>query len=236
MSSNEIVDEKLWIKARKDLLEKEKAFSRMRDEVTRARQAMPWRKISKSYNFHSSAGTETLEDLFDGCSQLLVYHFMFEPDWDAGCKSCSLVADHYEPAVIHLKQRDVNMVTVSRASLDKISAFQERMGWHFKWVSSAGSDFNYDFYASFSKEQIDNNDIYFNYEGGRTFPSTEIPAISAFAKQPDGSIYHTYSGFSRGLENFMGVYTLLDLVPKGRNEDQLSYGMEWVRLHDEYTK
>lgn len=236
MSPTKIVDEQDWIKARKELLKKEKAFSRMRDEVTTARQAMPWRKISKAYQFQSEQGTQSLEDLFEGFSQLIVYHFMYEPDWEAGCKSCSLLADHYEPSVVHLRQRDVNLVTVSRASLEKISSFRQRMCWDFKWVSSADSDFNFDFYTSFSQERIDNNDIYFNYEKGRTFPSTEIPAISTFAKDPDGTVYHTYSGFSRGLENFMGVYTLLDLVPKGRDEDQLNYGMEWVRLHDEYDQ
>jgi len=234
MPSRNIVDEKTWIAARKDLLEKEKSFSRMRDEITQARQALPWRKISKSYEFETEDGVQSLAELFEGYGQLIIYHFMFEPQWEAGCKSCSLVADHYAPSVAHLKQRDVNLVTVSRASLDKITGFKQRMGWDFKWVSSTQSDFNFDFYVSFTKEQIDNNKIYFNYSEGRTFPSTEIPAISTFVKEPDGTIYHTYSGFSRGLENFMGVYTLLDLVPKGRDEDQLSYGMEWVRLHDEY--
>lgn len=235
MARNQIVDEQAWIAARKDLLKKEKAFSRMRDEVTQARQALPWREITKSYQFETNNGSESLAQLFDGYSQLIVYHFMFEPDWDAGCKSCSLVADHYAPSIVHLRQRDVNLVTVSRAPLSKIDNFRQRMGWQFKWVSSANSDFNFDFHTSWSQEKIDNHDIYFNYEHGQTFPSTEIPAISTFVKDQSGAIFHTYSGFSRGLENFIGAYTLLDLVPKGRDESQLSYGMEWVKLHDEYN-
>ncbi len=173
-----------------------------------------------------------MTDLFDGRSQLIVYHFMFDPAWDEGCKSCSFLADHYEPSIIHLQQRDVTLVTVSRAALDKLQAFQKRMGWKFKWVSSLGNDFNRDYYVSFSPEELA-QEVYYNY-GMQSFPAPEAPGISVFFKDDNGEVFHTYSSYARGLDMFLGAYHLLDIVPKGRDEDGLSFTMEWIRHHDRY--
>jgi len=222
------------IEKRKELLKKEKELTHLRDQLTTERQNLPWVKIEKRYEFDSPKGKELLPDLFDGMSQLIVYHFMFQPDWTEGCKSCSLIGDHFEPSIIHLKQRDTNMIAISRAPLDRIEAFRKRMGWTFKWVSSFNSDFNYDFNGSFPGEAKEQNKVYYNYEKERSFPSTEGPGMSAFYKDKDGSIYHTYSCYARALEQFIGVYDLLDIVPKGRDEAGLVYGMEWVRHHDKY--
>jgi len=157
----------------------------------------------------------------------------FDPEWTEGCKSCSFLADHYNPAIIHLEHRDVAMVTVSRAPLEKLEAFKKRMGWTFKWVSSLGTDFNWDYHVSFTPEQKQKCEMYYNYSIG-TFPSSEAPGVSVFYKSDSGELFHTYSSFARGLENFLGTYTWLDIVPKGRDEDALSYGMEWVKHHDRY--
>jgi len=184
--------------------------------------------------FDGPTGKQKLGDLFDGKSQLIIYHFMFQPDWTEGCKSCSLIADHYMPSIIHLKQRDANLVTVSRTAIDRIEAFRKRMGWTFHWVSSLNSDFNFDLNVSFPGDVQEQNKVYYNYEMTRSFPSTEGPGLSVFYKDPDGSIFHTYSCFARGLEQFIGVYDLLDMIPKGRDEEGLVYGMEWVRYHDKY--
>ena len=221
-----------WLEARLALLEKEKAHSRARDALTRARQGLPWVRLEKDYVFDGSKGAVALADLFDGKSQLIVYHFMFGPDWDAGCKACSWVADHYNPAIIHLAHRDTALAAVSRAPFEKLQAFKKRMGWDFTWVSSLKSDFNRDFDVSFSEEEIA-GDVYYNFRNQR-FPSTEAPGVSVLAKGDDGAVYHTYSAYERGLENLIGTYHLLDIVPKGRDEDGLSYDMEWLRLKDEY--
>lgn len=234
MPRNEVVSAEQWVAARKKLLNKEKEFTRLRDELTRLRQDLPWEKVEKNYTFDGPDGPSSLADLFDGRSQLLVYHFMFDPDWEEGCKSCSLLADHYYPAVIHLKQRDVTMVTISRTPLEKLQAFQKRMGWAFTWVSSLNSDFNWDYNVSFTQEQLDGGEACYNYEKGKAFPVREAPGLSAFYKDETGAIFHTYSCFARGLETFIGAYWLLDVVPKGRDEADLNYGMEWVRHHDRY--
>jgi len=234
MPKHPVVSSKEWIKARKKLLKKEKKFSKLRDELTRQRQELPWERVKKEYTFEGPDGKETLADLFDGRSQLIVYHFMFDPEWDEGCKSCSLIADLYNPSIIHLKHRDVTMVTLSRAPLEKLQAFKKRMGWSFKWVSSLESDFNWDYQVSFTPEQMAEGKMYYNYKKGKTFPVAEAPGISTFHKNEKGEVFHTYSSFARGLETFMGVYQLLDIVPKGRDEGSLSYGMEWVRHHDRY--
>ncbi len=233
MQNNKVVSGDEWLAARQELLAKEKEFTRLRDELSRERQALPWEKVEKEYSFDGPNGTETLSDLFDGRSQLIVYHFMFDPEWDEGCKSCSLLGDHYDPSIIHLEQRDVTMVTVSRAPLAKLEAFKRRMGWNFKWVSSFESDFNWDFNVSFTSEQVDEKRMYYNYRQG-FFPSTEGPGISVFFKDEEGDIFHTYSSFARGLDMFLGVYHLLDIVPRGRDEQDLPYGMLWVRHHDKY--
>ena len=224
-----------WIEARKALLEKEKEFTRARDALTRERQALPWERVEKDYVFQGPDGEESLSDLFEGRSQLIIYHFMYGPDWDAGCKSCSFLTDHFEPAIIHLNQRDVSMIAVSRAPLEKLQAFRKRMGWGFKWLSSLENDFNRDYHISFSEKEIDGGDVYYNYTNQR-FPSTEAPGASVFAKDGNGAIYHTYSAYQRGLDMFITAYHYLDIVPKGRDEGELPYTMEWLRLHDEYDR
>jgi predicted dithiol-disulfide oxidoreductase (DUF899 family) len=218
---------------RKKLLAKEKELTHMRDELTKERMALPWVKLEKTYTFDGPNGKESLADLFNGKSQLIVYHFMFQSDWNEGCKSCSFLADHFNPSVIHLNHRDTNMVAISIAPFEKIDAFKKRMGWKFKWVSSFNSDFNTDFNVSFPDVK-DQKEVYYNYESISSFPSTEGPGMSVFYKDTDGTIYHTYSCFSRGLEQFLTAYKLLDIVPKGRDEEALVYGMEWVRHHDKY--
>ena len=221
-----------WLAARLALLEQEKALTRQRDEVSAARRALPRVKVEEDYQFQSEKGEETLADLFDGRSQLIVQHFMFGADWNEGCKACSLMAENYDGVLLHLKQRDVSLVATSRAPLDKLLAFRDRMGWGFKWVSSLGSDFNADFDVGFTSAQIE-EEVYYNYHKTK-FPMTEAPGMSVFARDSDSVVYHTYSCYGRGLDPLMGTYQYLDLVPKGRDEDNLSYGMEWVRHHDNY--
>lgn len=231
MNDHQIVSREKWLKARLELLKKEKEHTRARDKLTHERQKMPWVKVEKKYEFDGSNGKESLEDLFGNKSQLIVYHFMFDPDWEEGCKSCSFIADHYNPSVIHIANRDVSMVTISKAPLEKLEAFKKRMGWDFKWLSSFDSDFNHDFHVSFTEEEL-KGDVFYNYNK-QSFPEKEAPGISAFAKN-NGEIFHTYSAYGRGLENFMGAYHLLDIIPKGRDEDKLSWTMEWLRHHDRY--
>ena len=229
-----IVSRDTWLKARLELLEKEKANSRARDELTRARQALPWVKLEKEYAFDGPGGKVTLAQLFEDKNQIIVQHFMFDTDWEQGCKSCSFMADHMDRSVVHIAHRDTAYAVVSRAPLAKLEAFKKRIGWTFKWVSSGNSDFNRDFHVSFSEEELKNDDAYYNFREYSTFPDTEAPGVSAFARDDAGAVYHTYSVYGRGLENFMGAYHLLDIVPKGRDEDELSYGMEWLRLKDAY--
>ncbi len=235
MQQHPIVLRDEWLAARKQHLIKEKEFTRLRDELCRERRELPWVKIEKEYVFDGPNGKETLSDLFAGRSQLIVQHFMFAPDWEAGCKICSFGADHVDGAVIHLAHRDVTFVTVSRAPLAKIEAFKKRMGWRFKWVSSFGGDFNYDFHVSFTKADIEKNQVYFNYDF-RPFLSEELAGTSVFFKNQAGDVFHTYSCYARGGENQLGTYNYLDLVPKGRGEDGLSFTMSWVRHHDSYDQ
>lgn len=234
MPDHEIAAEAQWTEARKSLLKKEKAFSQARDELNAARRALPWRKVTQDYRFQSSQGEIGLADLFGHNSQLLVQHFMFGPDWEAGCKSCSMMADHINPSLPHLGARDVSFAAISRAPLEKLQGYRQRMGWNFEWVSSLGSTFNYDFQASYSEKDVKAGQVYYNFAGGRSFPGTEGPGLSAFVKDEDGAIYHTYSVYARGLEASMGIYDLLDMVAKGRNEDGLDYAQAWFRRHDEY--
>lgn len=222
-----------WLKERLALLEKEKEHTRRSDELARQVRDLPWVRVDKDYRFHGPSGEESLADLFAGRGQLIVYHFMFDPDWDEGCKSCSFLADHYEPAVIHLAQRDATLVTVSRAPLATIEAFRKRMEWGFKWVSSHGSDFNRDFNVSFTPEELESGEMTYNFKR-QSFPSTEGPGLSVFTRGDEGAIYHTYSCYGRGLDRFLTAYTFLDVTPKGRDEDGLDYTMEWVRHHDRY--
>jgi predicted dithiol-disulfide oxidoreductase (DUF899 family) len=232
MATHKIVSKEEWLNARKEHLQQEKAFTRARDELSRARRELPWTVVDKPYRFESRHGEETLADLFNGRSQLLVYHFMFGQDWEQGCKSCSFLADSYNGAVIHLAHRDVTMVTVSIAPLEKIIKFQQRMGWTFKWVSSEKCDFNRDFNVSFTEQEQTDGTGYYNYQQS-SFPMEEAPGISAFIKH-DGKVYHTYSSYGRGLDMLITAYHLLDLMPKGRDEATLDYSMQWIRHHDRY--
>jgi len=234
MKPNRIVSRGDWITARKALLAKEKEFTRARDALGEARRDLPWVKVDKDYVFEGPDGRETLSDLFAGRSQLIVYHFMFGPDWEEGCPSCSYLADHFDGAIVHLNHRDVSMVVVSRAPLDKLETYRKRMGWTFKWLSSLGSNFNYDYHVSFATDELAAGKIYYNYAEG-SFPSEEAPGISVFHKDANGDVFHTYSAYARGLDILIGAYNLLDLVPKGRDEDGLSFTMEWLRRHDRYA-
>lgn len=233
MEPNRIVSRENWIAAREMLLEKEKEFTRAREALSALRRALPWVKIDKDYAFEGPDGRESLADLFDGRGQLVVYHFMFGPDWEQGCASCSYLADHFDGAIAHLKHRDVTLVAASRAPLAKLEAYQARMGWRFKWVSSLGSDFNYDYQVSFAEGDLAKGEVYYNYRI-TTFPAGEAPGLSVFRKTDGGEIFHTYSAYARGLDMLIGAYNILDLVPKGRDEDGLSFTMEWIRRHDEY--
>jgi predicted dithiol-disulfide oxidoreductase (DUF899 family) len=232
MTIHQIVSKEDWAAARLALLAREKAFTRQRDELSAARRALPWEKVDTNYVFDSERGSVSFADLFAGRGQLLVYHFMFGPDWEAGCKSCSFWADNFERIVVHLSHRDVSLVLISRAPLDRLIAYKRRMGWTFEWVSSLGNSFNHDFAVSFTKDELASPAKNYNF-GTQRFGIEEAPGISVFAKD-GGAIYRTYATFSRGLDMLNGAYHLLDLVPKGRDEEGLSYGMEWLRRRDEY--
>jgi predicted dithiol-disulfide oxidoreductase (DUF899 family) len=228
-----VVSEEEWLKVRKGLLAKEKAHTRQRDELSRLRRDLPWVKVDKDYVFEGAKGKETLSDLFGGRSQLIVYHFMFGPDWEAGCPSCSFLADGIDAAAVHLAHRDVTLLAVSRAPLSKVEAFKKRMGWGFKWVSSFGNDFNRDYHVSFTKEELAQGKVYYNFEP-MEFPAEEAPGVSVFYKDEQGRIYHTYSSYARGGEPLIATYHYLDLAPKGRDEEGLAFSMAWVRHHDRY--
>jgi predicted dithiol-disulfide oxidoreductase (DUF899 family) len=230
---HKVVSQDQWLAARQALLAKEKEFTKARDALSAQRREMPWVKIDKCYVFEGPNGRETLAGLFGGKSQLIVYHFMLGPGWVQGCPSCSLLADHFDGAIAHLAQRDVTMLAVSRAPLAEIEAYRKRMGWRFKWMSSFGSDFNRDFHVSFTKDELASGKVNYNYAAG-TFPSEDAPGLSVFTKNDAGDIFHTYSAYARGLDILIGAYNLLDLVPKGRDEDALPWTMAWVKRHDEY--
>ena len=217
-----------WLESRKELLAKEKEFTRARDEVTKQRQALPWEAVEKEYVFEGPNGKETLADLFDGRSQLIIYHFMFAPEDDAGCKSCSFWADNFNPNVIHLNARDVSFAAVSRAPFEKLDAYRRRMGWDFHWVSSGGTDFNYDLGVAFTPEQQE--EAIYNY-GSLPPRIADREGLSIFARD-GGRIFHTYSAYARGIDLVNTAYNYLDLVPKGRDEGDR--GQSWVRRHDEY--
>lgn len=234
MTKNPVVSNGEWTAARIELLKKEKEFSRLRDELTQQRRDLPWELVQKEYIFEGPNGKETLADLFGGCSQLIVYHFMYGPEWPEGCKVCSMLADHYDPLTIHLEQRDVSLVTVSRAPISALMDYQKRMRWSFKWVSSWGTDFNWDYHVSFTKEDLEAGGIYYNYQESAKFPADEGPGISSFYKDEKNQVFHTYSSFGRGLENFLGIYNFLDIVTKGRDESEFPYPMAWVRHKDQY--
>ena len=223
-----------WLTARKEHLTKEKEFTRLRDELSRQRRELPWEKVEKDYAFQGASGRVTLGELFQKSSQLIVYHFMFGPGWKEGCPSCSYLADHFDGPSIHLANRDVSFAAISRATYPEIAAFKKRMGWRFNWVSSFATDFNYDYHVSFTPEQQATGKVFYNY-ADTTFPSEEAPGLSVFAKDRSGTIFHTYSSYGRGLDLLVGAYNFLDVVPKGRDEDELQFSMAWVRHHDKYV-
>jgi predicted dithiol-disulfide oxidoreductase (DUF899 family) len=233
VNPSNVVSEVEWLVAREDLLTREKELTRLRDEVSRHRRELPWVTVKKHYVFDGPNGKETLRDLFDGRSQLIVYHFMFGPDWEEGCKSCSYLADHFDGANWHLPHRDVSFAVISRAPLPKLDAYKKRMGWRFKWLSSYGNDFNFDYHVSFTKEDEIKNEAYYNYGKGE-FITDELPGLSVFYRDKNGAVFHTYSTYARGLDILVGAYNFLDLVPEGRDEEHFDFSMEWVRRHDEY--
>ena len=233
MEKHRVVSHAEWIEARKAFLAEEKEFTRARDALSARRRELPWERVEKNYVFDGAAGKESLSDLFAGKSQLIVYHFMFGPDWDAGCKSCSFWADNFNGIAVHLAHRDVGFVAISRAPLPKLAAYEKRMGWSFKWLSSFGSHFNFDYFVSFTPDEMQNGTGFFNYERTKP-PVDEMVGISVFAKNEQGEIFHTYSTYSRGVDMMNGAYHYLDLTPKGRDEDALPFTQSWVRRHDEY--
>jgi predicted dithiol-disulfide oxidoreductase (DUF899 family) len=235
MMHHRVVSRDEWLAARKAHLAKEKELTRLRDQLSAERRELPWVRIEKHYEFDGAQCRETLADLFDGRSQLIIKHFMLGPGWQEGCVGCSFEVDHIEGALVHLEHHDVSYVVVSRAPLPEIEAFKRRMGWRFKWVSSYGSDFNYDFHVSFTPEEIEKGEAYYNYEV-RKVGIDELSGRSVFYKDANGDVFHTYSSYGRGGDLMLGTYNILDLMPKGRNEIGPNHNMtDWVRHHDRYA-
>lgn len=232
MPNHPVVSREEWLTARKALLSREKEHTRARDRLNEERLALPWVKVDKTYMFDTPAGRKSLADLFDGRSQLMIYHFMLGPDWKAGCPGCSFLADHFDGARQHIIHHDVNLVAVSRAPLPKIEAYRQRMGWTFPWVSSNGSDFNFDYHVSYTPEDLAGDQINYNFQKIDIAQGhDELPGLSCFYQDDSGQVFHTYSSYARGMEEAIGALMLLDRAPKGRNE---SSTMNWVRRHDEY--
>lgn len=234
MAKQPVIPHEDWVEARRDLLRREKELTRLRDEVVQARQALPWERVETDYVFEGPNGSESLSDLFGDASQLIVYHFMFDPEWDEGCISCSFLADHFNPITIHIEQRDAAFAVVSRAPLDTLQSYRERMGWQFKWLSSNANTFNVDFGVSFPSDREDLSPLDYNYSERSPFEGGEAPGLSVFCRDESGEIFHTYSTYARGLEDFIGAYRFLDVLPRGRDESDLPWGMAWVRRHDQY--
>ena len=228
--NHRVVDPDQWLAERKELLAKEKEFTRLRDQVSRQRRELPWERVEKEYVFEGADGRRTLAELFDGRSQLVVYHFMFGPDWEAGCKSCSFWADNFNGITAHLRQRDATLIAVSRAPLPKLQAFAKRLGWSFPWASSLQSDFNFDYGASFTPED-EGKEAAYNYSLPPNNPDRE--GVSVFLTDENGDIFHTYSAYARGIDLLNAAYNYLDIVPKGRDEEG-PHAQSWVRRHDEY--
>ena len=228
-----IATDEEWLAARRALLQEEKALQRARDQLAGKRRRLPWRRIESDYEFEGADGRRSLLDLFGNASQLLIYHFMYHPDWDQGCKTCSFWADGFDASIPRLDARDVALAVISRRPLEKLLSYRQRMGWRFPWFSSADSTFNYDFGVSFTAEQIESRNSFYNFRDGASV-GPEMPGISTFARDDGGSFFHTYSTYSRGLDPLNSAYQLLDLVAKGRDEDQLPFPMDWIRHHDEY--
>ena len=235
LDNHKIVSQSEWMEIRKDLLTKEKEFTILRDQLNQKRRDLPWVQVDKDYVFDGPTGKQTLSELFDGRSQLIVYHFMYDPSWNAGCPSCSFWADNFDGICIHLNQRDVTMIAVSRAPYNQIDAYKKRMGWKFKWVSSYNTDFNYDYHISFTSKELDKNKVFYNYIL-QVNPGTEREGVSIFYKNSSDKIFHTYSTFARGIDILNTTYNYLDLVPKGRDEIGHEFPQYWVCRHDEYGK
>ena len=234
VTAHPVASREEWLAARRALLAREKELTRFRDRLSEERRALPWVRVDKPYTFETPAGRRTLGDLFEGRSQLVVNHFMFGPGWKEGCVGCSFGADHLQGALVHLAQRDVAYVAVSRAPLHELEAFKRRMGWTFTWVSSYGSDFNYDFHVSFTPEEVAAGRAYYNFEL-RDIQGEEVSGLSVFYRDTDGTVFHTYSSYARGGEELLGTYVLLDLTPKGRDETGPRGNLtDWVRHHDRY--
>ena len=233
IKAHKIVSENEWIEARKALLKKEKEFTTLRDQLSQQRRDLPWVAVNKKYIFEGQDGKQTLSELFDGRSQLIVYHFMFNPSWEAGCPSCSFWVDNFNGIIVHLNQRDVTLIAVSRAPYSKLAAYQNRMGWDFKWVSSHDTDFNFDYHVSFTPEEFSKKEAFYNFSSQDPF-SPEREGVSIFYKDPAGRVFHTYSAYARGIDTLNLAYNYLDLVPKGRDETGHDFPQFWVRRHDEY--
>jgi predicted dithiol-disulfide oxidoreductase (DUF899 family) len=232
-TNHKVVSSAEWNTARKQLLTEEKEFNRLRDQLSQRRRDLPWEAVKKEYSFEGPNGKRSLAELFDGRSQLIVYHFMFAPDWEEGCKSCSFWADNFNGIDVHLNHRDVSFLAISRAPLPKLQSYAKRMGWNFPWYSSSGSDFNFDYQVSFTPQQIAAGDAVYNY-ATLQYKMSDLVGISVFAKNEAGEVFHTYSTYSRGLDMLNGAYHYLDLVPNGRDEGALKFTMEWLRRHDQY--
>ncbi len=233
MNKQATVSREQWLQARKALMQQEKEFTQQREQLAAQRRQLPRVKIDKDYRFQGDEGELSLADLFQDKSQLVIYHFMFGPEWEEGCPSCSFWADNYDGTAIHLAHRDVRLAVVSRGPLDRLQAYKERMGWRFDWYSSLGSDFNFDFGVSFSDAQQQSGEPNYNF-GTIPFAMEEGPGFSVFQKDEEGSIYHTYSTYARGLDIFNSAYHIMDMTPKGRDEGELPFTMAWVRRHDQY--
>lgn len=230
--THEVVSREQWIEASRALLAEEKALSEAHDRLAERRRALPWVKVEKDYVFDGPEGPLSLADLFDGRSQLVIYHFMFAPDWDEGCAGCSFLSDQVDGARQHFEHKDVSWVAVSRAPVEKLEAYRRRMGWSFRWVSSGRGDFNYDFHVSFPAESRKDG-IFYNFEQRPDPGGDEAPGASVFIRDEDGAIYHSYSSYGRGLEQVLPVYGWLDIVPHGRDEGDGNLG-DWVKRHDSY--
>jgi predicted dithiol-disulfide oxidoreductase (DUF899 family) len=233
VTKHEVVSKEQWVKARRVLLAEEKAWTRERDRLAEKRRALPWVKVEKNYVFEGTEGHVSLDELFDGRSQLVVYHFMFGPEWEEGCAGCSLLSDQVDGARQHFEHDDVSFVAVSRGPIEKLQAYRQRMGWQFRWVSSAASGFNFDYHVSFPKGDREGG-VFYNFEERSDPEIDELPGVSVFYKDDDGAIYHTYSTYGRGGEMFLTVYGWLDVVPRGRNETKNGNLSDWVRRHDRY--
>ncbi|MPZ06514.1 MAG: DUF899 domain-containing protein [Nitrososphaeraceae archaeon] len=235
LKDHKIVSEEEWVEARRALLKKEREFTALRDQLSQQRRDLPWVAVNKEYVFEGQNGKQTLSELFDGRSQLIVYHFMFDPSWEDGCLHCSFWADNFNGIIVHLNHRDVTMIAVSRAPYNKLAAYQKRMGWDFKWFSSYDTDFNFDYHVSFTQEVLAKNEAFYNYIA-QANPGPEREGVSVFFKDSRGRVFHTYSAYARGIDMLNVAYHYLDLVPKGRDEAGHDFPQFWVRRHDEYGK